>query len=132
MNEKSAEEHFKMGNMELAFELFKKRAEDLTLEPAIRSDAFNMMGVLVNAYLPGDKIKDITGYSLFERAIELNPDNAGALCNIIMTYGDGDFEHLNKTTAIWACERVLHGKFDPGIETKLLEEIQERYNRLLA
>jgi hypothetical protein len=132
MKEKTAEEHFSQGNVELAFELFKLRAEDETIEPGIRSDAFNMMGVLVNSYLPGDGFKDITGYSLFVRAIELNPDNAGALCNLVMTYGEGDFEHLNKTTAIWACERVLNGKFGPPIETELLNEIREIYNRLLA
>src|SRR5262245_55410862 len=83
---------FHAGAFHEAFACFQRLALDVAADRAARADAFNLMGVAVLAS-PDLGVGDECGLSFYRQALELDPDNLGALLNVVATCGDHIPDH---------------------------------------
>lgn len=89
-----AEEIFNIGNYIKAFETFKNITENNSSSDEEKSDAFNMMGVIVLIDTRVEN-KDESGLEYFIKSLDINPLNIGALLNIIEGFGLSVNNHKN-------------------------------------
>lgn len=107
-----AESCFEKGEYRKSYTLFKTIAENEELSHKLRSDAFCMMGVLI-LFDPENDIEDESGITYFFRAAQLDPQNIGALFNIIENFGTSPNSHNNIIAFDFALEQLqkLNYKF---------------------
>lgn len=100
-----AHEYLKGYRFNLAFEAFKEIAGNESHDSITRSEAYNMMGVIVNGFLvlPDDEV----GLEYFRRALELDPNAIGVLLNIVNTFGVGPSMHLDEPLFKRVYDRLL-------------------------
>jgi hypothetical protein len=81
-----AEEIYNSGDFIKAFESFKYITENNLSSDDEKSDAFNMMGVIVQIDTRVDN-NDESGLEYFAKSLDFNSQNTGALLNIIGGFG---------------------------------------------
>jgi len=86
-----AEELFCFGNYDLSLAAFKNIAENYENSSRLRADALNMIGVLLSGPLSGSSYESHMDY--FKSALSLDPENQGALMNVIELFGDEVNQH---------------------------------------
>lgn len=90
------EELYYNGNYKESFEVFKAILNDSKITLIKKSDVFNMLGVLLSiepSLSINNEFKESLSY--FKKAIELNPNNLGALLNIVEGFGKSFDQHEN-------------------------------------
>jgi hypothetical protein len=117
-----AYELYLKGDYQNAFECYQSISENTDNNKAIRSEAFNMMGAILNINYG---YSDYSDYSFFKRAIELDPHNIDAHFNIIMSYGEGYNFHSDAEGFI-SSYRYLEslGKIDEELRKKLAARME--------
>ena len=102
------EELYYSGNYEESFAIFKAILNDAETTSVERSDALNMLGVLLdsdpNLILDSEFQQSV---KFFKRAIELNPDNLGALLNVIEGFGNSFNQHRDLELFKLAYDKLL-------------------------
>lgn len=106
MNYTVAKQYFENYNYRDAFSCFKQIAEDDKNALVVRANALNMMGVIVSGFSPDLDIEDVSGFKYFQKAIELDSNNIGALLNIIESHEDLPSDNKQQLTYIMACKRL--------------------------
>jgi len=102
-----AEKLFENGCYEEAFAIFASLAENSEHDLSLRSDAYNMIGIIISGPCPylSDN-DDESGLSYFKMSLQLNLHNIGAVSNIIETYNSGPTGHKDKEIVIMACQSL--------------------------
>lgn len=129
MNYTIAKEHFDNHRYSEAFFIFKNIAEDQKNSLILRANALNMMGVIINGFSPDLDPEDKFGFKYFEMAVQLDPDNIGALLNIVEYYEDLPSPNSQLLTFKTACER-LFGELSNDITSEQLSKVKTIYYRL--
>ena len=89
-----AEEIFNLGNYIKAFQSFKNITENSSSSVEEKSDAFNMMGVIVLIDTRVENI-DESGLEYFIKSLDFNPQNISTLFNIVEGFGLSVNNHKN-------------------------------------
>lgn len=127
-----AEGFFSKGDFEKAFILFKAISEDLNYCDGVRANAYNMMGVVV-LFDPMVYPEDESGLIFFLKAIDADPENIGALLNVLANFGLSVNSHKNINAFDMAINRLeeLGYKFSKS-EIDILEEKNKVKQQILS
>lgn len=117
-----AESMFMEGNGEEAFWIFSQIAVDELRNNAERADAYNMMGVIVNGIAPHLDLEDESGLKYYKKALLLDPDNIGALLNIIGSFGMSPNMHRDVDVFLDTYNRLMNKKEELEYEDKKMIE----------
>ena len=93
-----------------SFELFNIIALDKSIDKIERSNSFNMLGVIIIGPCPYLDPEDETGLKYFKKALELDPENLGALFNVTATFGTSPNMHRNSKLFMFAYNKLLMKK----------------------
>lgn len=88
-----------------AFRILESIAIDLETTNAIRSEAYNLMGVIVH-FDPNLNPDEESGINFFSKSLELDSSNIGALFNVIETFGLSIDNHRNIMLLEFAINRL--------------------------
>jgi hypothetical protein len=116
-----AEYIFDSGDYMKAFEAFKNITIDDSSSVEEKSDAFNMMGVIV---LVDTRVEnnDESGLEYFIKSIDLNPHNADALLNILEGFGLSVNNHKNIDIIEYAIRTLKENNYSFSEEERKMIE----------
>jgi hypothetical protein len=124
-----AENLFEKGCYEEAFTAFANIAENSEYDLSLRSDAYNMMGVIISGSSPYLSDSDESGLLYFKIALQINPENLGAAFNIIETYDSDPTGHQDKEIVRIAC-KSLEDNFGDKLSEHEKELVEKAYRKL--
>lgn len=87
-----------------------------------------MMGVIVTGFSPDLDIEDESGIRYFNKAIELDAHNIGALLNIVESYEDSSSRNNMLSVFKTVCERLLN-ELSNSITTEQLSKVRIKYGK---
>lgn len=119
------------GEHEKAFRFFQAIATDLALDARRRADAYTWLGSLVRID-PSLGEGDECGLSFYQRAVELDSDNLGAMLGIAETFGDSIADHQDQASFRRAIAWLLEheGALDERLRSEL-ERIRRKHADIL-
>ena len=128
---KTAEEFFNSGNFETSFNCFNTIANDHSYSAEERSEALNMMGVILSGFAPHLSVMEKDHIFFYKEALRLNTHCVGALLNIVNEFGETHSLHLDKATFINAYY-LLKSDFYEELTTndKMLLEFKYKLSNL--
>lgn len=101
-----AEKFMKNYQYKAAFEEYRKLIEDYSLDDISIAEAYNMLGV-ITIIDKNIEVIDDTGLFYFKQALNYDPNNIGALLNVILTFGNSFENHLDYLLTEQCIDRVL-------------------------
>lgn len=90
----TVEKFMKNNQYKDAFREYERLIETNTLDNEAMAEAYNMLGVITLFDKDIDVIDD-TGLFYFKQSLQFDPNNIGALLNIIATFGKSFDNHLD-------------------------------------
>jgi hypothetical protein len=128
MSSSQAQALFENGEYELAYESFKSMAENILENVEVRSDAYAMLGMIIFNII--DVEDGQAGLVYFRRALELKPDNIGALYNVVQTFYPPHHTYHNDKAFFMEAFNKLTGDLRDKVTERLMSEVLSKYENV--
>lgn len=120
------------GDHEEAFRFFQAIACDAAQDSRSRADAYVWMGTLVRI-APSLGDEDECGLSFYQRALELDPENLGAMVGIVETFGGHVPDHQDDSSFRRAMAWLLRHRDSLNEDVRgEIDRIRSKHARVLS
>jgi hypothetical protein len=125
-----AEKFMKNYQYKEAFKEYRKLIEEYSLDDISIAEAYNMLGV-ITIIDKNIEVIDDTGLFYFKQALNYDPNNIGALLNVVLTFGNSFENHLDFLLTEQCINKILSLNVElSDLEKKNLDEKRILINQL--